>query len=55
MKFSELNDKTLEELAEYDGTDPNKPILMALMGNIYDVTSGKEFYGPGAPYHGGTC
>lgn len=45
-------DLTLEELAEYDGTDPNKPILMSLLGIIFDVTSGAEFYGKDGPYHG---
>ncbi|KAL0017349.1 hypothetical protein SO802_004418 [Lithocarpus litseifolius] len=27
-----------EELKEYDGTDPKKPLLMAIKGQIYDVS-----------------
>ncbi|CAK9221221.1 unnamed protein product [Sphagnum jensenii] len=39
-----------DELNTYDGTDPKKPILVAIRGNIYDVSSGKSFYGPGGSY-----
>lgn len=39
-----------DELNKYDGTDPEKPILVAIRGNIYDVSSGKSFYGPGGSY-----
>lgn len=42
---------TTEELKKYDGTDSKLPIYIALDGNVYDVTKGKEFYIPGAPYH----
>lgn len=35
------------ELAEFDGTE-GKRILMAVSGNVYDVTLGRNFYGPGA-------
>eukprot|EP01095_Lingulamoeba_sp_RSL-Kostka_P006615 TRINITY_DN2081_c4_g1_i1.p1 TRINITY_DN2081_c4_g1~~TRINITY_DN2081_c4_g1_i1.p1 ORF type:complete len:175 (-),score=59.81 TRINITY_DN2081_c4_g1_i1:86-610(-) len=41
---------TLEELAEYDGTDENKPILLALDGKVYDVTRGAAFYSKDGPY-----
>ena len=50
--FVSAKDMTLEELAQYDGSDPSKPILMALKGEIFDVTSGKEFYAKDAPYNG---
>ena len=36
------------ELGKYDGQDPFRPILLSLRGTIYDVTSAKEMYGPGA-------
>ena len=36
------------ELSKYDGQDPFRPILLSLRGNIYDVSSAKEMYGPGA-------
>ena len=42
---------SLEELKEYDGSDPSKPIYLAIRGRVYDVTVGKDFYEPGGPYH----
>jgi len=39
------------DLAAYDGTDPDKPILLAINGTIYDVTKGRRHYGPGGSYH----
>ncbi|XP_071917559.1 membrane steroid-binding protein 2-like [Coffea arabica] len=41
---------TEEELSAYDGKDPNKPLLMAIKGQIYDVSRSRMFYGPGGPY-----
>lgn len=41
---------TLEELKPFDGSDPKKPLLMAIKGNIYDVSRSRMFYGPGGPY-----
>ncbi|KAI9028524.1 progestin membrane receptor component 1 [Hyaloraphidium curvatum] len=40
---------TPKELAEFDGKE-GKRILMAVSGNIYDVTLGRNFYGPEGPY-----
>ncbi|KAI9660488.1 MAG: hypothetical protein M1821_009838 [Bathelium mastoideum] len=42
---------TDQELLAYDGTDPDKPIYLALNGTIYDVTAGRRMYGPGGGYH----
>lgn len=42
---------TSEELKKYDGTDPSRPIYLALDGNVYDVTKGSEFYRVGGSYH----
>ncbi|XP_060040111.1 neudesin [Erinaceus europaeus] len=42
---------TEEELARYAGVEEDQPIYMAVKGVVFDVTSGKEFYGPGAPYN----
>ncbi|KAF2843532.1 cytochrome b5 [Patellaria atrata CBS 101060] len=39
------------ELSAYDGSDPSKPIYLALNGSIYDVTAGRETYSPGGSYH----
>ncbi|KAJ4481916.1 cytochrome b5-like heme/steroid binding domain-containing protein, partial [Lentinula aciculospora] len=41
---------TESELARYDGTDPDKPVYLAIDGDVYDVTKGKA-YQPGGPYH----
>ena len=41
-----------EALMRFDGTDPNKPIYLALDGLVYDVSMGREmYYGPGESYH----
>lgn len=41
---------TLQELVQYDGSDASKPLFMSLLGRVYDVSSGKESFGPGGPY-----
>ncbi|CAM8931097.1 unnamed protein product [Rhodiola kirilowii] len=46
----QLGDVTEEELRAYDGSDPDKPLLMAIKGQIYDVSRSRMFYGPGGPY-----
>nr|CAD1829085.1 unnamed protein product [Ananas comosus var. bracteatus] len=46
----QVGDITAEELRAYDGSDPKKPLLMAIKGNVYDVSLGRLFYGPGGPY-----
>ncbi|XP_023013165.1 membrane-associated progesterone receptor component 1 [Leptinotarsa decemlineata] len=43
-------DFTVEELKKYDGTQEDGRVLVAVNGNVYDVTRGKRFYGPGGPY-----
>ncbi|GAA5928459.1 cytochrome b5-like heme/steroid binding domain-containing protein [Sporobolomyces koalae] len=39
------------ELSRYDGTDPTTPVYLAIDGQVYDVSQGKESYGPGGAYH----
>ncbi|KAJ8751732.1 hypothetical protein K2173_025905 [Erythroxylum novogranatense] len=41
---------TAEQLSHHNGSDPPKPIYVAIMGRVLDVTSGKSFYGPGGAY-----
>ncbi|KAK4038147.1 hypothetical protein C8A01DRAFT_48204 [Parachaetomium inaequale] len=41
---------TPAQLATYDGTDPTKPIYLAINGTIYDVSSNRRTYGPGGSY-----
>ncbi|KAK0571091.1 hypothetical protein LWI29_010828 [Acer saccharum] len=38
---------TAHQLIQYNGTDPSKPIYMAIKGRVFDVTTGKSYYGPG--------
>jgi len=46
----EKRDFTLEELKIYNGTD-NPRILMAVNGKVFDVSRGREHYGPDGPYN----
>ncbi|XP_016445269.2 membrane steroid-binding protein 1 [Nicotiana tabacum] len=47
VQLGEISEK---ELKEYDGSDSKKPLLMAIKGQIYDVSQSRMFYGPGGPY-----
>ncbi|KAL0138673.1 dihydrofolate reductase [Mucor lusitanicus] len=42
---------TEQELLQYDGSDPKKPIYLAIDGDVYDVTLGGGWYGKGGSYH----
>jgi len=46
----QMGEVSEEDLRQYDGSDPKKPLLMAIKGQIYDVTQSRMFYGPGGPY-----
>ncbi|CAH1439475.1 unnamed protein product, partial [Lactuca virosa] len=50
MQIIQPGDMSEEELKAYDGTDPRKPVLMAIKGQIYDVSSSRMFYGAGGTY-----
>jgi len=39
-----------EELIKYDGSDPQLPIYLAIMGKVFDVTDGRKHYAPGGGY-----
>lgn len=41
---------SVEELSQYDGSDPSKPIYLAVKGIIYDVSPAREMYGNGSGY-----
>ncbi|KAG6461736.1 membrane-associated progesterone receptor component 2 [Manduca sexta] len=43
-------DMTVAELRQYDGTQPDGRVLLAVNSWIFDVTRGRRFYGPGGPY-----
>lgn len=42
---------TEEELKEFDGSDPEKPIYLGINGTIFDVSASPAFYGPGGHYN----
>ncbi|KAF5480387.1 hypothetical protein F2P56_001142 [Juglans regia] len=46
----QLGEISEDDLKQYDGSDPEKPLLMAIKGQIYDVSQSRMFYGPGGPY-----
>lgn len=41
-----LKEMTLDELAGHAGTDPAKPLYLAIKGTVFNVTKGSQFYGP---------
>ncbi|KAG0002991.1 hypothetical protein BGZ79_001929 [Entomortierella chlamydospora] len=41
---------TPKELAEFDGRTNDTRILMAIQGKVFDVSRGRNFYGPDGPY-----
>merc|ERR1712137_1347459 len=42
---------TPDQLRLYDGSDEEKPILLAVGGKVLDVTSGGKFYAKGKTYN----
>ncbi|KFK23116.1 hypothetical protein AALP_AAs49591U000200 [Arabis alpina] len=40
-----------EELALYNGTNETLPILLGILGSVFDVTKGKSHYGSGGGYN----
>ena len=41
---------TKEELKKYDGSDSSLPLLLSILGKVYDVSAGRDFYGPEGGY-----
>eukprot|EP00096_Caligus_rogercresseyi_P007920 TRINITY_DN2607_c0_g1_i1.p1 TRINITY_DN2607_c0_g1~~TRINITY_DN2607_c0_g1_i1.p1 ORF type:complete len:326 (+),score=88.48 TRINITY_DN2607_c0_g1_i1:40-1017(+) len=39
-----------EELRLYDGSSEGKRIFLAILGQVFDVSKGREYYGPGGGY-----
>ncbi|KAM5532720.1 hypothetical protein V8D89_013612 [Ganoderma adspersum] len=52
-QFVPTNQRLFSEslLAQYDGTDAEKPVFIAIDGDVYDVSSNRATYGPGGSYH----
>ena len=42
---------TVEELAKHDGSDPNIPIYIAILGRVYNVDKGRRHYTIGSGYN----
>lgn len=49
-KSGEVFTMTAAELAEMDGRTETTPIYIAIKGHIYDISLGREAYGPGKAY-----
>jgi len=41
---------TASELAEYDGSEGSPGLYLAMLGVVYDVSNGPQYYGPGGGY-----
>jgi hypothetical protein len=39
------------ELQSYDGSDSSKPLLLCILGEVFDVSGGAKFYGKGEGYN----
>lgn len=42
---------TEKQLRSYTGEIQNNDLYLVILGNVFDVTKGKRFYGPGEHYH----
>lgn len=49
--MSNLPTYTTQELFEFGNGQDDNPILIAIMGHVYDVSLGERFYGPEGRYH----
>ena len=41
---------TVAELSQYDGSPGSPGLYLALLGEVYDVSRGSQYYGPGGGY-----
>lgn len=52
VNYDALPAYSAAELSQHNGEQPDRPVLLALDGYIYDVSAGRDdFYAPGKPYH----
>ncbi|KAJ7457719.1 cytochrome b5 [Mycena latifolia] len=42
---------TLDQLKEFDGSDPAKPIYVSIKGTVFDVSTKADVYGAGRSYN----
>ncbi|KAH9950098.1 cytochrome b5 [Amylocystis lapponica] len=52
-QFLPTNQRLFSEsmLATYDGSSTDKPLYLAIDGDVYDVSANRGMYGPGGSYH----
>jgi membrane-associated progesterone receptor component len=52
-----LKSITMAELERHNGADPELPIYLAIEGVVYNVSKGRQFYGPDGvyPFAGREC
>lgn len=48
---SKVPEFSIDQLTEFDGSDPEKPIYIGMDGLVYDVSEGRKFYEPEGSYH----
>ena len=41
---------TKAEIAAFDGSEDSPGLYLAIMGRVYDVSKGPQYYGPGGGY-----
>lgn len=41
-----MRDFTMDQLKQHDGSNPDLPMLISIRGVVFDVSTGKQFYGP---------
>lgn len=51
QELQAANGAPLNYSANETGSGETAPLWLAIRGRVYDVSQGKKFYGPGAPYH----
>ena len=42
---------TIAELTRYNDSDPSLPVYLAIVGDVFDVSAGREYYGASGGYH----
>ena len=44
-------DYTMDEIAAFDGSDPDRPIVIVVRGDVVNVSAGAGYYGRDGPYN----
>jgi len=50
VRSDKLRIFTIDELSKYDGNENSLGLYLALLGVVYDVSGGSQYYGPGGGY-----